>query len=511
MWLNFHLSILAFAAALVPAGCTATNSFVDATPRRDSESPSMSASSGNLPAKLTAGHDQFVNVEGQDPLDSTEPLDQSADSFVAFADQEAAPAPLSANTTDSSSENLSAQWPEFDQSPTSDAASDLSEQGLDGQTLKLMNDYLSQVPFQERQELYQEWKGLDAEAIRRRIAERESQPPVFKNSINAVAESNSPAETDFNAEIQSDKTLFDKSVAPAAFEVPAIPDEPAAKRPVPLMEGLISGGSQTPPDLKPAGDAHWDQQLQELLAAAQSRADETQTRYLKAKEKSDGEQDKNVSSLRRRYIASQVDLRFLYLMNGDRGRALQAIPDIPAADQEFWRGVLWSIASYFDAESMPRKSDRMTQTVERLRTAINKLQGEANLKLRNVAFCRKITSFGNFERFDQNTYAPGQKVLLYAEIINFESVPRTSDGLYETRLASTIEILREGKGKPLQRIAFEPTVDLCRSYRQDYFHSYELKLPADLPAGPYVLKLSIEDVQSRDVAVYSLNFTVGNH
>src|SRR5690606_23974771 len=49
------------------------------------------------------------------------------------------------------------------------------------------------------------------------------------------------------------------------------------------------------------------------------------------------------------YIEKQVYLRMLYLMSGQQERALQAIPAIEPADQEFWQQTFWGLANYFDA------------------------------------------------------------------------------------------------------------------------------------------------------------------
>ncbi|HEX6985220.1 MAG TPA: hypothetical protein VF170_07575, partial [Planctomycetaceae bacterium] len=294
-------------------------------------------------------------------------------------------------------------------------------------------------------------------------------------------------------------------------------------RPVPVVEAIAGGGpagvsANGPPAAPPAETAPvapplslsagtadpWNAQVRQLIAAAEARAEQARAGFLDGAANGPAGGD----AARRSYVESQVQLRLLYLMAGEQARAVQAIPGLDAADQEFWQQVLWGVSNYFDEAALPNRSDRMTQTVEQLRTAIARLQGEANLQLRNVAFCHKITSFGNFEKFERDEYTPGQRVLLYAELINFKSVPQPSDGLYKTQLKSTIEIFRAGQSQPAKKIEFDPTVDLCRSYRQDYFHSYELKIPADLTLGPHVLKLTVEDVQSGKLATYSVNFTV---
>ncbi len=208
------------------------------------------------------------------------------------------------------------------------------------------------------------------------------------------------------------------------------------------------------------------------------------------------------------FVRKHVDLRMLYFVAGHQERALEAIPYIDAADQEFWQQVFWAMSNYFDREGIPDSSDRATQTIAQLKTAIQRLQQNARLQLRNVNFCHKIVSYGNYERFDRDEFTPGQPVLLYAEVENFKS-ELTPDGLWRTVLKSTIEFYKAGKnGDLVERITFPPTEDLCRNHRRDYFHSYELTIPPKCSLGPHVLKLIVEDQLSQKVATYSVNFVV---
>ena len=43
----------------------------------------------------------------------------------------------------------------------------------------------------------------------------------------------------------------------------------------------------------------------------------------------------------------------LYLMSGQQERALQAIPGLDPADQEFWQQTFWGLTNYFDSASIP--------------------------------------------------------------------------------------------------------------------------------------------------------------
>jgi hypothetical protein len=123
---------------------------------------------------------------------------------------------------------------------------------------------------------------------------------------------------------------------------------------------------------------------------------------------------------RQAYLRKHVQLRLLYLIAGQTDRALQPVPSVDAADQEFWQQMLWGIANYFDMQGMPNSDERATQTIAQLRSAASRLQEKARLELHNVAFCHKITSFGNYQRFNRDGFTPSQPVLLYAEVSSFK-------------------------------------------------------------------------------------------
>ncbi|MEX1230795.1 MAG: hypothetical protein WEB58_11175 [Planctomycetaceae bacterium] len=210
----------------------------------------------------------------------------------------------------------------------------------------------------------------------------------------------------------------------------------------------------------------------------------------------------------RLFLEKHVFLRMLYWMGKQQERALQPIPGIDPADQEFWQQVFWAMTNYFDAQTIPNEADRAAQTLVQLRAAVQRLQEKAKLEIHNVAFCHKITSFGNYERFNRDEFTPGQPVLLYGEMVNFKSEP-TADGQYRTILKSTLEIYRAGaQGELVERIPFPATEDLCRQPRTDYFHSYEFTIPQRITLGPHVLKLVVEDQLSQKLSTYSINFMV---
>lgn len=494
--------IILVATMLLTGGCAPSKMFA----KRDPKPPKASGSASvNTPPPAPAKEKTATpSEETPAPTETTDAVELA--SGIAEAESETPggePSDSPPEMTEEDTQSASAPL---------ESSSDAPSEGLDAGTLMMMNEHLEPLPLDERERLYQEWKSLDALTIRERIREREAGSLAPNGSIsnsNEPAEAGMTAFPPVGAETLGDSNQI-SSVTPVDFSTAdaqaAVSDEAEMSRPVPLLDDLAATQPEAPPAARRthASATDWDEQLDTLIPIAEARAEATHRIFRESADATGPAHD----AMRRDYIASQIDLRLLYLMAGERGRALQSIANLEPEEQEFWRQVLWAMTAYFDTEAMPDRSARATQTVQKLRAAINKLQGEARLQLQNVAFCRKITSFGNFERFEEENYGPGQRILLYAELLNFKSIPRDSDGLFKTQLKSTIEILREDQSQPLQRIEFEPTVDLCRSHRQDYFHSYELKLPFDLEPGPHVLKLTVEDIQSDDVAVYSLNFTV---
>ena len=238
--------------------------------------------------------------------------------------------------------------------------------------------------------------------------------------------------------------------------------------------------------------ANWQDELQKIVTVAAAEASHTSVGTTDAE--------------KLKYVEKQVHLRMLYLLAGQPAKSLEPISGVDAPDQEFWQQVFWGVSNYFDKSAMADPTDRATQTVTQLRTAVHRLQEKSKLELRNVAFCQKIVNYGNYERVKRDEFTPGQMVLLYAEVENFKSEP-TTDGPYRTILKSTIEII-DSHGQAVQSMPFPPTDDLCANPRRDYYNSYEFAIPQRIGLGPHTLKLTVEDQVSRKLATYTVNFTV---
>ncbi len=111
----------------------------------------------------------------------------------------------------------------------------------------------------------------------------------------------------------------------------------------------------------------------------------------------------------------------------------------------------------------------------------------------NIALCRRVNTFGDYERMDPSYFVAGRNLptIIYCEIENFRS-ERTEEGKYRTVLATTVELYTKDGQRMWNRE--EPEVkDLCHRRRHDFFLAQRVTLPATLPAGEYILKIYVED------------------
>ena len=212
-----------------------------------------------------------------------------------------------------------------------------------------------------------------------------------------------------------------------------------------------------------------------------------------------------------RYRRLHVQMRLLQLLANEPEQALQAIPQLPTEQQEFWTQYLWALANELDAPADQPDSDRLRRTTELLESAERHLRQAAPLAVSKACFCYRINSYGSYDCFDRSEFRAGQPVLVYAEVQNFRSDTGT-DGLYRTRIRSLVEVVPAAEAgvlaSPVDRREFPATEDASRSLRSDYFHSYRIDLPTQLPAGTYMLRLTITDELSGKSTATTLPFSV---
>jgi hypothetical protein len=192
-------------------------------------------------------------------------------------------------------------------------------------------------------------------------------------------------------------------------------------------------------------------------------------------------------------IHQHVSLRMLRLLQGDTEKALEPIPHISPAEQDYWSRQLFALATYLDHHSQPDDKRRAAAAVIHLDEAVSNLRELGSLSLRNLSFCKNVFGYGAFEPYDADMFTPGQQVSLYVEVENYHS--NSNEKGYCTLLGATYEIL-DDKGKRVSGGEFPDVDDCCRSRRRDFHIQFGLSMPQNLSPGRYRLELVVKDRQS---------------
>jgi len=204
-------------------------------------------------------------------------------------------------------------------------------------------------------------------------------------------------------------------------------------------------------------------------------------------------------------VHQHVSLRLLRLLSGDTEKALEPIPHIPPAEQDYWSRQIFAIATYLDHHSQPDDKRRAAASVAHLDEAVSHLRELGSLSLRNLSFCKNVYGYGAFEPFETDIFTSGQQVSLYVEVENYHST--SSEKGYCTLLGATYELLDE-KGKRVSGGEFPDVDDCCRSRRRDFHIQLGLALPANLAPGRYRVEVVVKDRQSEKLGHATVPFEI---
>ncbi len=209
----------------------------------------------------------------------------------------------------------------------------------------------------------------------------------------------------------------------------------------------------------------------------------------------------------------QAHLGLLNIVAEDPEKAMNAFQDLDDEELEFWRQTIMALDVLLAPNELPRRSHRVELATGHFREGVRALATLGPLQVRNLAFCTKVSGFGNFSEFESYTFRTGQQVLLYVEIEDFaveevESVTskRSGNGFstrrvthevagdltYETELHARYDILDANQRKVATKV-LPVDKESCRNRRQDYYIPYLIYLPEQMTPGHYTLELSVED------------------
>ncbi|MCA9236190.1 MAG: hypothetical protein KDA44_12015 [Planctomycetales bacterium] len=204
-------------------------------------------------------------------------------------------------------------------------------------------------------------------------------------------------------------------------------------------------------------------------------------------------------------LHDHLRLRMLLMLAGRNDDALAPIPGANPAQQDFWGKQLFALSAYLDAANTGDERARAAATLRHLDDARDRLSDLATLQVRNATFVTRVDGFGLYEPVPKAEFAPGQSIIVYAEMVNFRS-QSTAEG-YETSLGTSYQVVDE-TGRRVDGAQFPDVQDVCQSRRHDFHMQYEMQLPTRIYPGPYQLQLIITDHSSNKIGQADLAFEI---
>lgn len=206
-------------------------------------------------------------------------------------------------------------------------------------------------------------------------------------------------------------------------------------------------------------------------------------------------------------LDDQLKLRLLYLATGQDEKAVAPLNIGDPVRAEFVIALLKTLRNSKKMIVDPASKDPSAlAAVDELRRLLGQ---QLPVSIPRIALVTRINSFGDYLALNPPKFPAGKpvQVFLYTEVNNFRSEP-TDDGKLQTILSQKVEIF-DSSGKIVWQRSEPNIVDRVVTPRQDFFIPFPINLPDDLPAGEYILKVTIEDRLGATTDQQKLTFTVG--
>lgn len=184
-------------------------------------------------------------------------------------------------------------------------------------------------------------------------------------------------------------------------------------------------------------------------------------------------------------------LRLLYLAAGQDEQAVAPIKDADPVQAELLAAIVKAVASSRQAMLAPQNSSPAAlNAAEELHRLISQQSG---VTIPRLALVTKVTSYGDYEAISPARFKAGGEIhaYVYTEIANFRSEPVDGDRIHAL-LAEKVQVF-DKTGKMIWERNEANIEDRVRTPRRDFFIPFPIHLSASLPAGDYVLKVTIED------------------
>ena len=179
---------------------------------------------------------------------------------------------------------------------------------------------------------------------------------------------------------------------------------------------------------------------------------------------------------------------------------MDALSSLPLEDREVVATIMDGLTNF---RSALRADNNMllSKKIKPLLELADRLRSQADLNIPALALCKSVEGFGMYDPMEPARFAAGSthEAILYCEVENFACVSQGDKQRWETRLAQEATLYTES-GMPVWVDKSGQIVDSSRNRRHDFFLVKRIKLPSTLSIGRYLLKVTVEDQQSKRLA-----------
>jgi hypothetical protein len=195
----------------------------------------------------------------------------------------------------------------------------------------------------------------------------------------------------------------------------------------------------------------------------------------------------------------QLNVRLLRLIADEPAAAAEAMDLMTPEEQEFWQELILGISQFRNPNQNVEYDEHIAATIGQLRQAVQQLEPLSSLSIGRLDFCSKIHKFGMIDTFPSNTFGPGDRLLIYAEVDNLQPEVSPLD-TYHTSFSGTLEIWSDSSEEPIESWPHASITDDSTTRRSDFYQNYQITLPAHLPQGDYEIRLQVrDDISGRSI------------
>ncbi|QOJ13833.1 MAG: hypothetical protein HRU75_03875 [Planctomycetia bacterium] len=190
-------------------------------------------------------------------------------------------------------------------------------------------------------------------------------------------------------------------------------------------------------------------------------------------------------------FSRQIEERLLHVVSGDLEQARLPLTRVTDAEARSAARLVEALIAVRDS-----REDR----VAAIEAAAEALREEAGVRIPVLAACREVRGFGQYDPIADEELVSGvaAEIVVYVEATDFRS-ERQADGAYLTRFEMRTRVLSRSGDVVVDE--HDPRIeDRCRNRRRDCFVPRLIRIPGTLPAGEYVLKVTLTDTLGGSVA-----------